>query len=264
MTVAVLKQRRWVTDGAMATYLFSKGAAHPVEELNLTSPALVADVHREYLNAGAQILRTNTFGGSLEAKPAGVRIARETANGQALVAGVIGSIGGGGTLELFRQHAAALEGVDLFILETFRDIPELRAAVDGVRAVAGHDIAVVAQVSVEPNGNLHDGTPPEIYGPEMEALAADVIGFNCSFGPESIWAAFERMRAVTSKPLSASPNAGFQTLFTPEYMAAYAHRFLAAGALIVGACCGSTPEHIRHIRAIADEHATLVSLWPPT
>ncbi len=264
MTAAVLKQRRWVTDGAMATYLFSKGASHPVEELNLTSPALVADVHREYLNAGAQILRTNTFGGSLEAKPAGVRIAREIADGRALVAGVIGSMDGNGTPERFRQYAAALEGVDLFILETFRDLVELRAAVDGVRDAAGADIAVVAQVSVEPNGCLHDGMPPEIYGAAMDVLAADVLGFNCSFGPESIWPAFERMRAVTSKPLSASPNAGFQTLFTPAYMADYARRFLAAGALLVGACCGSTPEHIRHIRAVADEHATLVSLWPPT
>ena len=264
MTPQVLNQRRWVTDGAMATYLFSKGASHPVEELNLTRPALVREVHREYLKAGAQILRTNTFGGSLQAKPAGVRIAREVAQGHALVAGVIGSIGGDGTPELFRTHAAALEGVDLFILETFRDLAELRAAVDGVRAAAGSDIAVVAQVSVELNGDLHDGTPPEIYGAAMDQLAADVIGFNCSFGPESIWAAFERMRAVTGKPMSASPNAGFQTLFTPDYMAAYARRFLQAGAWIVGECCGSTPDHIRHIRAVADEHATLVPQWPPT
>ncbi len=183
-----------------------------------------------------------------------MRIAREAAQG-ALVAGVIGSTGGTGTRALFRQHAEALEGVDLFILETFTSIEELRSAVDGVRDVS--DKTLIAQVSVELDGRLHDGSEPEVYGPLLNALAADVIGFNCSHGPKSVLAAFDRVRAVTDKPMSASPN----TQLSPEHTAAYARRFLEAGALVVGACCGSTPEHIR---AIAGEHATLVPQWPPT
>lgn len=253
MSPAEFTRRRWVTDGAMATYLFSKGAAHPVEALNLTDPRRVLQVHREYVDAGAQILRTNTFGGSLAAKPAGVRIAREAAQAGVLVAGVIGSTGGSGTREWFRSCAEALQGVDLFILETFTSLAELADAVTAVQEVS--DGTLIAQVSVEPSGTLRDGSPPEAYGRALDGLAADVIGFNCSFGPESIAAAFERVRAVTAKPMSASPNV------SAEDIAPYARRFLQAGALVVGACCGSTPEHIR---AIACEHATLDSQWPRT
>jgi len=247
MSPADFTKHRWLMDGAMATYLFSKGASRPVENLNLTAPDMVAQVHREYLEAGAQIIRTNTFGGPLETKPAGVRLAREVVRDGGLVAGVIGSIGGDGTRALFRECAAALEGVDLFVLETFTDMEELRAAVDGVRDAAGGNVPVMAQVSVEADGRLRGGVEPEQYGPALNALTADVIGFNCSFGPQSILAAFERVRAVTDKPMSASPNAGFKTLFTPAYMADYARRFLNEGALIVGACCGSTPEHIQRM-----------------
>jgi methionine synthase I (cobalamin-dependent) len=248
-------KRRWVTDGAMATYLFSKGAPRdrPVEELNLTNPALVAEAHREYLAAGAQILRTNTFTASA-ANSAGLRLACEVAKGQVLVAGVIGSRVNGDR-EHFRTHASSLIGADLFILETFRTVAELEAAVKGVRDVVGHSLPLIAQLSVDPNGQFPEG---------LTDLDADVIGFNCSFGPESIWPAFERLRTITRKPLSASPSAGFENILSPEYMADYAHRFLTAGAILVGTCCGSTPEHTRKIRAAADEFATLVPQWPPT
>jgi methionine synthase I (cobalamin-dependent) len=254
MTAAEFLQRRWITDGAMATYLHAKGAPRdrPVEELNLTRPGLIAAVHLEYLDAGAQIIRANTFTAS-PATAAGVSIAREAAQGRALVAGVIGSRIDGDRPH-FRQHAANLQGVDLIVLETFRDIAELGAAVDGVRDVIGHSIPLVAQLSVDP-----DGTHPE----GLQDLDADVIGFNCSFGPESVWRAFERLRALTSRPLSASPSTGRPSL-SPESFAPYARRFFDAGACMVGACCGSTPEHIRRIRAVANEHATLVSQWPQT
>jgi methionine synthase I (cobalamin-dependent) len=246
MTPEDFARRRWVMDGAMATYLFSKGAAHPVETLNLTDSALVLSVHREYLDAGAQILRTNSFGGTLDAKAAGVRIAREAAQSRALVAGVIGSTGSDGTLEWFRECAVALQGVDVFVLETFTSLSELTRAVEGVRRVS--DAALIAQASVEPDGSLRDGSPPEVYGPALDALAADVIGFNCSFGPESIAAAFDRVRAVTRKPMSACPNAGLDEPLSAERMAAYAN----VGALVVGTCCGSTPEHTRRLRAMVD------------
>lgn len=239
--------RRWVTDGAMATWLFAKGAAHPVELLNLTDPALVAGVHKEYLAAGAQIVRTNSFSGPLEARAASVRIAREAAPA-ALVAGVIGSTGGSGTREWFRECARALHGVDLVVLETFTDLQELAAAVDGVRDAWNETL--IAQVSVEPDGSLRGGIEPEDYGRALDRLAADVIGFNCSFGPEPVAAAFRQVRAITSKPMSACPSAG------AEDIAEFARLLLETGAVVVGACCGSTPEHIR---AIACEHATLVS-----
>ncbi len=251
MTPAEFLKRRWVTDGAMATYLFSKGATHPVEELNLTNPALVTQVHREYLEAGAQILRTNTFTTN-PANSAGVRLAREAAHDRALVAGVIGSRSNGDRAH-FRQHAADLAGVDLYILETFRTIEELREAVAGVRDAAGHEIPLIAQLSVDQDGHFPDG---------LQDLDADVIGFNCSFGPESIWQAVQRL--PSRKPFSAIPNAGFKKILSPDHMAAFTRRFLDAGAILIGACCGSTPEHIRQIRAAADEHATLVPQWPPT
>jgi homocysteine S-methyltransferase len=240
-----------ITDGAMATYLFSKGAASPVEELNLTAPALVTGVHREYLDAGAQILRTNTFfSRRAEVNQAGVRIAREAAQGKALVAGVIGSAGGTGTRELFRQHAAALEGVDLYILETFTGTAELRAAIEAVRDVTR--LTLIAQFSVGPSGDFPD---------DFASVDADILGFNCSAGPESVLLALKRLRPLTAKPFSALPSANIPAQFSPEQMAAYAGRFIAAGAVVVGACCGSTPEHIR---AIAGRHATLVEQWPPT
>ncbi len=253
MSPAEFTRRRWVTDGAMATHLFSKGAAHPVEALNLTNPGLVTTVHREYLDAGAQILRTNSFGGTLGAKQASLDIARKAAQDRALVAGVIGSTGADGTREWFRDCALALHGVDLYILETFTSLAELSIAVAAVREVS--DQTLIAQVSVEQDGTLRDGSQPEAYGHALDALAADVIGFNCCFGPESIASAFDRVRAATTRPMSACPN------LSTENIAAYARRFLDSGALVVGACCGSTPEHIR---AIAYEHATLDSQWPRT
>jgi methionine synthase I (cobalamin-dependent) len=242
-------QRRWVLDGAMATWLFAKGAAHPVELLNLSDPAMVLTVHREYLDAGAHILRTNSFGGPLEAKAAAVKIAREA--GQALVAGVIGSTGGDGAREWFRECAAALRGVDVMILETFTDLRELAAAVEGVRDVWAETL--IAQLSVERDGRLRDGSVPQDYGRALEQLPADVIGFNCSFGVAPVATAFAGVRGVTRKPISACPS------ITTELD--FARGFFAAGALVVGACCGSTPEHIR---AIACEHATLGSQWPRT
>jgi homocysteine S-methyltransferase len=252
----------YLTDGAMATYLFTKGAAHPVELLNLANPALITEVHREYLAAGAQIIRANTFGGPLSAKAAGVRIARDAVHNRAQVAGVIGSVGGDGTRAWFQDCARALDGVDLLILETFTSLAELRRAVDGVRDVT--NIQLVAQVSVEQDGRLRDGSSPDHYGPDLHSLAADAIGFNCSFGPKSILPAFEIVRPLTNKPMSVSPNAGFEPLLTPAYMATFARRFLDAGATYIGTCCGSTPEHIRQIRTVADEHATLVQQWPRT
>src|SRR5260370_17336308 len=159
--------------------------------------------------------------------------------------------------QYFREQAQALAdgGVDLFILETFRDLNEIGAAIDAVRSVS--DVAVVAQMTTEEDGNTLDGTPPEKFAPELERRGASVIGVNCAVGPAPMLDTIERMAAVTTLKLSAQPNAGKPRdvegrniyLCSPEYMAAYARRFILHQVRIVGGCCGTTPEHIRQIKS---------------
>jgi homocysteine S-methyltransferase len=264
----------------MGTMLYAKGIFlnRCFDELNLTQPDLVRDVHRAYARAGADIHETNTFGANRyklaafglqdalgDINRSGARLAREAAGRGAFVAGSIGPLGvrvepwgktGIDEAEAaFREQAAALAegGVDLFMLETFRDANELAAAVRAVRAVS--PLPIVAQMTVEDDGNSLDGTPPETFAPALEAAGADVIGVNCSVGPAAMLESLERMSSVTGRRLSAQPNAGRPRdvdgrnlyLCSPEYMASYARRFVAAGARIVGGCCGTTPDHIRLI-----------------
>jgi homocysteine S-methyltransferase len=271
-----------VCDGAMGTRLYSKGVFinRCFDGLNLTQPDLVSDVHLEYLRAGADVIETNTFGANriklgsfgladkLHAiNVQGVRIARHAAREQAYVAGAIGPLGvriepwgrmGVDEAEAhFREHAQALldGGVDLFIVETFRDVNEIRAAIQAVRSVCA--LPIVAQMTIEEDGNSLDGTPPEEFAPALAATGADVIGLNCSVGPAPILESIERMAAVTHARLSAQPNAGRprdvegRTLYlsSPEYLASYARRLVQAGVRLVGGCCGTTPDHIRHVKA---------------
>ncbi len=271
-----------VCDGAMGTRLYSKGVFvnRCFDSLNLTQPDLVAEVHLEYVRAGADVIETNTFGsnriklasfGLSEKLHAinvqGVRIARHAAREQAYVAGAIGPLGiriePWGRMgvdeaqERFAEQARALldGGVDLFIIETFRDLNELRAAVAAVRGLCS--LPIVAQLTAEEDGNSLDGAPPEEFTPLLEATGADVIGLNCSVGPASLLESIERMAAGTRARLSAQPNAGKprdiegRTIYlsSPEYMASYARRFIESGVRLVGGCCGTTPEHIRQIKA---------------
>jgi homocysteine S-methyltransferase len=275
-----LRSRVLVCDGAMGTMLYGKGIFinRCFESLNLSQPDLVAGVHREYLAAGADVIETNTFGASrLKLRSfglgdqvhainlAGARLARDVAGDAAYVAGAIGPLGvriepWGKTgldeaREYFREQAAALVegGVDLLILETFRDWNEAAAAVDAARAVCA--LPIVALVTTEEDGNSLDGTPPEQFGPALAARGADVVGVNCSVGPAPMLETVERLSAVCDVPLSAQPNAGKPRdiegrniyLCSPEYMASYARRFIASGVRLVGGCCGTTPEHIRQI-----------------
>jgi methionine synthase I (cobalamin-dependent)/5,10-methylenetetrahydrofolate reductase len=275
-----LHARVLVCDGAMGTMLYGKGIFinRCFESLNLSQPDLVSGVHRAYLAAGADVLETNTFGASRvklrgfglgdqvhDINLAGARLAREVAGDAAYVAGAIGPLGvriepWGKTgveeaREYFREQAAALVegGVDLLILETFRDWNEAAAAVDAARAVC--TLPIVALVTTEEDGNSLDGTPPEQFGPALEARGADVVGVNCSVGPAPMLETIERLSAVCEVPLSAQPNAGKPRdiegrniyLCSPEYMASYARRFIASGVRLVGGCCGTTPEHIRQI-----------------
>lgn len=277
-----INHRVLVCDGAMGTMLYARGVFinKSFDALNLTAPDLVTEVHREYVQAGADIIETNTFGANriklasfgiadkLQAiNVQGARLARAAAGDRAYVAGSIGPLGiriepWGKTgvddaREYFREQAAALAegGVDLFMLETFRDLNEMGAAIDAVRSVSG--LPIVAQMTTEDDGNTLDGTAPERFAPELERRGATFIGVNCAVGPAPMLETIERMEAATSLRLSAQPNAGRPRdvegrniyLCSPEYMASYARRFVLHNVRIVGGCCGTTPEHIRQIKA---------------
>jgi homocysteine S-methyltransferase len=279
--IEALDQRVLVCDGAMGTMLYSKGVFinKSFDALNLTRPDLVEEVHQEYVRAGADIVETNTFGanriklGSFGVADSlkvinreGARIARRAAGERAYVAGSIGPLGiriepWGKTgvdqaRDYFREQAEALMegGVDLFVLETFRDLNEIGAAIDAVRSIC--ELPIVAQMTTEEDGNTLDGTPPERFAPELERRGATVIGVNCAVGPGPMLETIERMEAVTRRRLSAQPNAGKPRdvegrniyLCSPEYMASYARRFILHNVRLVGGCCGTTPEHIRQIK----------------
>jgi homocysteine S-methyltransferase len=277
-----LRSKIIVADGAMGTMLYSKGIFinRCFDELNLSSPQLVKEIHQEYVKAGAEVVETNTFGSNrvrlgtfgfaekLKAiNHAGVRLAREAAGDKAFVAGALGPLGTQieplGPLSfaearaIFREHAAALieAEVDLLVLETFYELTELREAIFACREAAGPDIIIMAQVTVEDDGSLRDGTSTETFTAHLNEWPVDVIGVNCSAGPKVALETVERMLALTTKPLSAMPNAGLPAtvegrnmyLCSPEYMAQYARRFLQAGVRVIGGCCGTTPEHIKQI-----------------
>ena len=283
-----LNQRTLVCDGAMGTMLYARGVFinKCFDALNVSQPDLVADVHQAYVRAGADVIETNTFGanriklgvfGEAERLHAinvqGARVARHAAREQVYVAGAIGPLGvriepwgkmGVDEAEAcFREQASALlDGrVDLFILETFRDLHELGAAIRAVRGLCS--LPIVAQMTTEEDGNSLDGTPPEEFGPELDRAGADVIGVNCSVGPAPMLETIERLARVSERPLVAQPNAGNprdvegRTLYlcSPDYMASYARRFVARGVRLVGGCCGTTPDHIRAIRASVDAAA---------
>jgi methionine synthase I (cobalamin-dependent)/5,10-methylenetetrahydrofolate reductase len=277
-----IESRVLVCDGAMGTMLYAKGIFlnRSFDELNLTQPDLVAEVHQAYVRAGADVIETNTFGANRIKLSAfglaerthtinvqGARIARHAARELAYVAGAIGPLGiriepWGRTgvdeaEEYFREQARALleGGVDLFVLETFRDLNEISAAIRAIRSIC--DLPIVAQVRTEEDGNTLDGVSPVRFVPELEAQGANVVGLNCSVGPAAMLDTVERMAATATVRLSAQPNAGQPReiegrniyLCSPEYMASYARRFINNGVRLVGGCCGTTPEHIRQIKA---------------
>ena len=277
-----LDKRVLVCDGAMGTMLYARGIFlnRSFDELNLTQPDLVAEVHKEYARAGADVIETNTFGANRVKLGAfgladrvhainlqGAKIARLGARDQGYVAGAIGPLGvriepwgktGVDEAEAyFREQVRALceGGVDLFVLETFRDVNEIGAAIKAVRSVCS--LPIVAQMTTEEDGNSLDGVAPETFVPDLERLGADVVGLNCSVGPAAMLETLERMARVAHVKLAAQPNAGKPReiegrnlyLCSPEYMASYARRFINAGVRLVGGCCGTTPEHIRAIKS---------------
>ncbi|MGH9605581.1 MAG: bifunctional homocysteine S-methyltransferase/methylenetetrahydrofolate reductase [Terracidiphilus sp.] len=286
----IFAERPVLADGAMGTVLYARGVAigRCYDELNLTDPALILSVHEEYLQAGAEILETNTFGANsfrlarhglagklAEINTAGVELARRAANGfkekqagQAWVAGAIGPLGVRleplGKTGLDEARAAFAEqirvlaagGIDLLIVETMPALNEAIEAVKAAREVAP-DLPVLVMVTVDDDSNCLDGSSPEMAARLLTEWGADAVGVNCSTGPASVLTAIEKMRSATSLPLAAMPNAGLPRavegrnvyLISPEYMASFARKAIAAGVQVVGGCCGATPNHIRAMRA---------------
>ncbi len=272
-----------VSDGAMGTMLQSLGlqAGQCPESWNLTHPEKVQQVHRAYLEAGAQLLTTNTFGGNRlrlmahnvkghellqEINRRAVELAREVAGDSAAV---IASVGPTGELmeplgdlseeqayEVFSEQMAALQqgGADTVILETFMALEEIVVALRAARSLG---LKVIASMSFAANQRTMMGVTPEQAATTLAQEGAQVVGANCSTGAQEMVPVIQRMRAAVSVPLIAQPNAGMPVLqegkavYTqkPEEMAEFAPQFVEAGAKIIGSCCGSTPDFTRAIVA---------------
>ncbi len=270
-----------LADGAMGTQLYAHGISFEqcFDELNLSNPELVSQIHRDYIDVGAEMIETNSFGGNflrlgahgLEMKvheinlraAKNAREAREISGKPVFVAGSIGPLGK--ALEPFgvikaqqaaeyylRQIEGLLEGgVDLFIVETISDLAEMRIIVNQIKSVC--TLPVIGSMTFNEDGITFMGhTPAEVVN-DLEELNVDVIGANCSVGPQRLLDVIAEYKKYTSKPISVMPNAGlpryiegrFIYVSSEEYFAEYARRFLDAGAAIIGGCCGTTPAHIR-------------------
>jgi homocysteine S-methyltransferase len=271
-------------DGAMGTMLYQRGVFinQCYDELSIRSPDLVREIHRQYVKAGAEVLETNSFGanrlkltqygleGQVQAlNRAAAELARDVADEAShpvLVAGAVGPLGVrlepyGPTSEaearsVFREQMAALKegGADLFILETFGDLHEIKEAIRAAREV-DPAMPIVAQMTIGADHHTSYGATAEDVARALDSWGADVIGLNCSVGPQIILECIERMATVTRRKLSAQPNAGMPRdvggrsmyMASPEYMATYARHLIHAGAKVLGGCCGTTPEHIKAI-----------------
>jgi 5-methyltetrahydrofolate--homocysteine methyltransferase len=247
--------------------------------MNSSDPQVVVGIHREYAEAGADILVTNTFGGNraklahygledqiVELNRSAVELAREAGGADVFVAGSIGPtgrflepVGDAGFDEMvavFAEQITALAeaGADLITFETFLDIRELRAGIIACHDVC--DLPIIAQMTFDDGGRTVLGTPPEAAAVTLDALRVDVIGSNCGLGIEGIYEILERMRAVMPRPLIAQANAGLpvlkdgETIFpgTPAEMTAFHTRLVETGVRVIGGCCGTTPDHIRAIK----------------
>ena len=276
-----LKNNLVLFDGAMGTELYTKGIFINTcyDELNLSRPKLISEIHTSYIEAGADVIETNTFGANrlklrkhnLEDKVysinlEGAKIAREAAGDEIYVAGSIGPLterlepwgplSEKEACEIFVEQAQGLfdGGIDMFILETFTDLHLIQQAITAIREK--FKLPLIAQMTIGNEGNSLFGTPPEIFASKMEEWGADVVGINCSVGPKPMLDALEKMSGVVSVPISIMPNAGIPVnvegrniyLATAEYFGEYSRRFIQAGAGIIGGCCGTNPSFIREMR----------------
>lgn len=278
-------------DGAMGTMLYARGVPLDAcfDVLNENHPSLVQSIHAEYLAAGADLIETNTFGANrfklavhglggrvreINARGARLaRLARERHGRDACVLGSIGPLGKYlapiGTVSpaeaeaAFREQAEGLleGGVDAFIVETFSDLEEVRLAVGAIRAAT--DRPIIAQMAFTEDRRTFGGRRPAEVARALSAMPVEAIGANCSVGSSVLYDVLEQMLPEAGRlPVSIQPNAGLPSrvgerlmyLSSPGYMAEYARRMLEAGARIVGGCCGTTPDHVRAMRAVVDRH----------
>jgi homocysteine S-methyltransferase len=286
----IFASRPILADGAMGTVLYGRGVFinRCYDELNLSDPGLILSVHEEYLQAGAEIVETNTFGANrfrlsrhglggkvAEINTAGVRLAQQAVQhlrdkqaGEAWVAGALGPLGvrleplGKTGLDEARAafaeqiRALAEAGVDMLIIETMPALNEAHEALLAAEETAP-GLPVLVMVTVDDESNCLDGSSPQQAAALLTEWGAGAIGVNCSTGPSTVLTAIEAMRGATTLPLAAMPNAGMPRavegrniyLCSPEYMASFARKAIAAGAQIVGGCCGTTPNHIRAMRS---------------
>ncbi len=280
--LSMLEQGRAILfDGAMGTMIYDKGIYinQCFDNLNLTQPRLIEEIHAEYVKAGCDVLETNTFGANRinlakyaladkvrEINIAGVGLARSAGGPGILVAGSmgplstnvepLGAVSCKETEEAYREQADILVegGVDLLILETFDQLDMLEAALAAV--LSEKKVPVIAQVSVNEDGRTTYGTSLEQAVQFLNGTSADVIGLNCTVGPGPMLDLLKKMTHMTKKPISVQPNAGYPRnvggrniyMTTPEYLSEYAVQFLSSGASIIGGCCGTTPKHIRAMK----------------
>jgi methionine synthase / methylenetetrahydrofolate reductase(NADPH) len=269
-----------VGDGAMGSLLYEDGQ-RCVEELNSSHPEEVFRAHQAYIEAGAQLIETNTFGANrhklselgianrvAEFNHRGVKLAREAreaAKHEVLIAGSMGPLGIALQMRempeeqifaIFKEQAGALEerGVDLFLLETFSDVEELRIALDAIRSFSR--LPIVAELTYSEEGTTIGGTRPQEAWEALKGKNIQAVGANCTIGPQLLLPVLRELAGSASLPLSAMPNAGFpkrvgdRTVYprsSPQYFALFAQEAADLGARIIGGCCGTTPEHIRAI-----------------
>ncbi len=272
-----------IFDGAMGTEIYARGVPKGLcyDELNVTMPEIVIEIHQSYISAGAEVITTNTFGANRfileeyfgigkktrEINYYGARIAKQVARNRVFVAGSIGPISrpldrekrlsDDQAREIFKEQIEALleGGVDLLVFETFSCLEELLVGIKVAKEI-NPDVFIIAEMSFPNNGLTLFGKNPYEVGIRLDSSEADVIGSNCGLGPQNVYEAVRKMAAVTGKELSAMPNAGlaqfvqgkFYYPYNPHYFAEYGKKFLAAGIKIIGGCCGTTPEHIRLLR----------------
>ena len=277
-----LKNEIILFDGGVGTYLYEKGIFINTcfDELNIINPDIVSEVHRDYVKAGADVIETNTFGANrfklaphgLEGKVyeinlKGAQLAKKVAQDKTLVAGSVGPLGVqieplgkmsyDEAKDAFKEPIKGLleGGVDLIILETFSLVAELLQAIRAVKEL-NPEIPIIAQMTINDDGRLLSGAPLQSFVTGIADLKLDAIGLNCSVGPKAMLDALEDLRTMTALPLSVQPNAGLPQniggrniyMTSPEYVAEYSKRFIQTGAVIVGGCCGTNPNHIRAIR----------------
>ena len=275
-----LKDSILIADGAMGSMLYeSVGTQRCFDELNSTEPEAVFRVHQAYIEAGAQIIETNTFGANrFKLEPfglaeevqrlngRGVKIAREardSATREVLIAGSMGPLGIGvqarhpepdEILAIFREQALALEerGVDLYILETFSYIEEIVLAIDAIRSFSG--LPIVAQLTYSEEGTIFGDMRPGAVAALLKNKNVQIIGANCTLGPQSLLPILQELAGVDDLRISGMPNAGFPKRegdrivypkSSPEYFALFAREAAALGVRVLGGCCGTTPAHIR-------------------